>query len=115
MYKRQEEWWNIERALVNPPQFVNEEDLSILRALWADRLHETVGLRAFGLGPRHGAQVLERLARSGRLYVDSGDGLPLSEGGTRPARVGWRAVSYTHLDVYKRQLRPRSPRFTSPG
>ncbi|MGB4912895.1 MAG: helicase, partial [Candidatus Dechloromonas phosphoritropha] len=71
-----EEWWNIERALVNPPQFVNEEDLSILRALWADRLHETVGLRAFGLGPRHGAQVLERLARSGRLYVDSGDGLP---------------------------------------
>ena len=85
-----EEWWNIERALVNPPQFVNEEDLSILRALWADRLHETVGLRAFGLGPRHGAQVLERLARSGRLYVDSGDGLPLSEGGPRPARVGWR-------------------------
>jgi superfamily II DNA or RNA helicase len=85
-----EEWWNIERALVNPPQFVNEEDLGILRALWADRLHEVGGLRAFGLGPRQGAQVLERLTRSGRLYVDNGDGLPLGEGSPRPATVGWR-------------------------
>ncbi len=85
-----EEWWNIERALVNPPQFVSEEDLGVLRALWADRLHEAGGLRAFGLGPRQGVQVLERLARSGRLYVDNGDGLPLAEGSPRPARVAWR-------------------------
>ena len=85
-----EEWWNIERALVNAPQFVNEEDLGILRGLWADRLHDAGGLRAFGLGPRQGAQVLERLARSGRLYADNGDGLPLGEGSPRPARVGWR-------------------------
>jgi len=85
-----EEWWNIERALVNRPQFVNEEDLGILRALWGDRLHETGGLCAFGLGPRHGAAALERLVRSGRLYADDGDGLPLAEGGPRPARVGWR-------------------------
>jgi len=84
-----EEWWNIERALLSAPQFVNEDDLGILRALWADRLHET-GLRAFGLGPRHGAQALERLVASGRLYADNGDGLPLGEGERRPARVGWR-------------------------
>jgi superfamily II DNA or RNA helicase len=85
-----EEWWNIERALVSRPQFVNEEDLGILRALWGDRLHETGGLCAFGLGPRHGAAALERLVRSGRLYADDGDGLALAEGGPRPARVGWR-------------------------
>jgi hypothetical protein len=84
-----EEWWNIERALVSPPQFVTEEDLGILRPLWADRLHET-GLRAFGLGPKHGAEVLERLVASGRFYPDSGDGLPLGEGEPRPAEVGWR-------------------------
>jgi len=84
-----EEWWNVERALLNPPQFVNEEDLGILRLLWADRLHET-GLRAFGLAPRHGAETLQRLVDSGRLYTDNGDGLPLAEGGTRPAQVGWR-------------------------
>ena len=89
-----EEWWNVERALVNPPQFVNEEDLGILRGLWADRLHDAGGLRAFGLGPRQGAQVLERLACSGRLYADNGDGLPLGEGGLRPARVGWRVDAH---------------------
>lgn len=84
-----EEWWNVERALVNPPQFVSETDLGILRPLWADRLHET-GLRAFGLGPKHGAETLQRLIESGRFYVDNGDGLPLNEGAPRPASVGWR-------------------------
>ena len=84
-----EEWWNIERALINPPQFVSEADLGILRPLWADRLHET-GLRAFGLGPRHGAETLQRLVESGRFYVDNGDGLPLEEGQPRPATIGWR-------------------------
>ncbi len=84
-----EEWWNLERALVNPPQFVVEEDLGILRPLWADRLHET-GLRAFGLGPRHGAETLQLLVESGRFYANNGDGLPLREGGPRPAQVGWR-------------------------
>ena len=63
-----EEWWNVERALLNPPQFVNQEDLGILRLLWADRLHET-GLRAFGLAPRHGAETLQRLVESGRLFT----------------------------------------------
>ncbi len=84
-----EEWWNIERALINPPQFVSEDDLGILRLLWADRLHET-GLRAFGLGPKHGAEVLERLVHSGRFYPDSGDDLPLAAGEPRQATVGWR-------------------------
>ena len=84
-----EEWWNIERALLNPPQFVSETDLGILRPLWADRLHET-GLRAFGLGPRHGAETLQRLVESSRFYVDNGDGLPLEEGQPRPATIGWR-------------------------
>ena len=87
-----EEWWNVERALINPPQFVSEEDLAILRPLWADRLHET-GLRAFGLGPRHGAEVLERLVASGRFYPDTGDDLPLGAGEPRPASVGWRVDS----------------------
>jgi superfamily II DNA or RNA helicase len=87
-----EEWWSIERALVNPPQFVDDEDLGILRPLWADRLHET-RLRAFGLGPRHGAEALLRLVRSGRLHADNGDGLALEEGSPRPARIGWRVDS----------------------
>ena len=87
-----EAWWNVERALLNPPQFVDEDDLGILRALWADRLHET-RLRAFGLGPQAGADALARLGRSGRFYADNGDGLPLEVGDPRPATIAWRIDS----------------------
>jgi superfamily II DNA or RNA helicase len=83
-----EEWWKIDRALVTPPQFVNEEDLGILRLIWADRGHES-GLRAFALGPKHGAEALQRMAASHRLYPEDDLGLPLHLGATRPAGIGW--------------------------
>ncbi|MFZ2971585.1 MAG: DEAD/DEAH box helicase [Ferribacterium limneticum] len=84
-----EEWWKVDRALVTPPQFVNEEDLGILRLIWADRGHET-GLRAFGLGPKNGAEILQRMAASHRLYPEDDLGLPLNAGPTRPASIGWQ-------------------------
>ena len=84
-----EEWWKVDRALITPPQFVNEEDLAILRLIWAERSHET-GLRAFGLGPRHGAEILERMANSQRLYPQSSLVLPLHAGAPRPATIGWQ-------------------------
>ncbi|HLO63464.1 MAG TPA: SNF2-related protein, partial [Azonexus sp.] len=83
-----EEWWKVDRALVTPPQFVTEEDLGILRLIWADRGHET-GLRAFGLGPERGAEILQRMAASHRLYPEDDLGLPLNAGATRPASIGW--------------------------
>jgi superfamily II DNA or RNA helicase len=83
-----EEWWSIDRALIKPPQFVTEEDLGILRLLWAERTYET-GLRAFGLGPKHGNEVLLRMAQSGRLCpVDDPSPLHLAE--ARPASVVWQ-------------------------
>ncbi|MDR2837841.1 MAG: DEAD/DEAH box helicase [Azonexus sp.] len=84
-----EEWWKVDRALVAPPQYVNEEDLGILRLIWAERSHE-IGIRAFGLGPKHGAEILQRMAASHRLYAKSDLNLPLAEGETRPASVGWQ-------------------------
>jgi len=84
-----EEWWKVDRALVAPPQFVSEEDLGILRLIWAERGHET-GLRAFGLGPKHGAAILQRMAASHRLYPEDDLGLPLAEGAARPANIGWQ-------------------------
>jgi superfamily II DNA or RNA helicase len=84
-----EEWWKIDRALVAPPQFVNEEDLGILRLLWADRGHES-DLRAFGLGPKHGAEIMQRMAASHRLYPEDDLGLPLIIGTNRPASIGWQ-------------------------
>ena len=83
-----EEWWSIDRALIKPPQFVTEEDLGILRLLWADRTYET-GLRAFGLGPRHGNEVLQRMAQSGRL-CPADDPSPLHLADSRPAGVVWQ-------------------------
>lgn len=88
-----EEWWKIDRALITPPQFVNEEDLGILRLLWADRGHDS-GLRAFGLGPKHGAEALQRMARTGRLYPDDDMGLPVHPGLVRPASVGWKVDAH---------------------
>jgi superfamily II DNA or RNA helicase len=83
-----EEWWSIDRALIKPPQFVNEEDLGILRLLWAERTFET-GLRAFGLGPKHGNEVLLRMAQSGRL-CPLNDPAPLHLAEARPASVVWQ-------------------------
>ncbi|MDR0775372.1 MAG: hypothetical protein LBE81_01865 [Azonexus sp.] len=87
-----EEWWKVDRALITPPQFVGEEDLGILRLIWAERGHE-MGLRAFGLGPRHGAEILQRMAASHRLYPEDDLGLPLAVGATRPASIGWQIDS----------------------
>ncbi|MFZ2855139.1 MAG: DEAD/DEAH box helicase [Rhodocyclaceae bacterium] len=86
-----EEWWSIDRALIKPPQFVTEEDLGILRLLWADRTYET-GLRAFGLAPRHGNEVLQRMAQSGRL-CPADDPSPLHLAEARPASVVWQVDS----------------------
>ena len=83
-----DEWWNIDRTLVKPPNFVTEEDLGILRLLWAERTHET-GLRAFGLGPKHGSVLLQRMVQSGRLYP-ADDFAPLQQGEVRPASVVWQ-------------------------
>ena len=90
-----EEWWAIDSALLKPPPFVVEEDLAILRLLWADRAHDS-GLRAFGLGPERGADVLQRMAQSGRLFPST-DCSPLRLAASRPATVSWR------LDVNGRQ------------
>ena len=70
-----EEWWSIDRALIKSPPFVTDEDTSILRLLWAERAHDT-GLRAFGLGPKHGAEILRKLAKTGR-FCPANDFSPL--------------------------------------
>jgi mRNA-degrading endonuclease RelE of RelBE toxin-antitoxin system len=70
-----DELWTIDRALSKPPRFVSDEDRPILRLLWAERSFDT-GLRAFGLGPKHGGEVLQLMAESGRLCRKD-DCLPL--------------------------------------
>ena len=87
-----EEWWSIDRALLKPPPFVTEADLGIFRLLWSERAHDT-GLRAFGLGQWHGAQILQQMVQTGRLY-SAIDFSPLLLAGPRPASVGWRVNNH---------------------
>ena len=100
-----EEWWKVDRALVTPPQFVTEEDLGILRLLWAERNHDS-GLRAFGIGPKHGAEILRRAAATHRLYAAGDLSMPLQAGETRPASVGWQVDA---RGLQRPALKPEPP------
>ena len=83
-----EECWAIDRVLAKPPAFANEADLTILRLLWADRVYDC-GLRAFGLGPQHGAEVLRQMLLTERLYP-ANDFSPFLLAQSRPASLSWR-------------------------
>ena len=89
-----EAWWEIDRAFTKPPPFVSEQDVDILRLLWDERLDDC-GLRAFSLGRRHGADLLQRLIRTGRFALAT-DLSPLLQGEARPGSFGWRIDSQGH-------------------
>ena len=91
---RLEEWSNVERALIKPPQFVTEEDLPILRLLWQQRDRHDY----FPVKGAHGNEILTRLLQSGRLffmeamaashYLES-EPVHLRPGKARKAHMGW--------------------------
>lgn len=83
-----EEWWSIERALLNTPQFVQEDDLPILHHLWSAR-NQPSGLRAYGLGDKQAGEMLARIVASGRLYFENELDIPLREGAERIGSLGW--------------------------
>ncbi|PIV15581.1 MAG: helicase [Gallionellales bacterium CG03_land_8_20_14_0_80_55_15] len=93
---KMEEWSNVERALIKPPQFVGEEDLPILRLLWRQR-DKYDGDIAMGA---NGHEILNVLLGSGRLFFMermAASGFVLSEpvrltlGKERAARLDWGA------------------------
>ncbi len=91
-----EEWSNMERALIKPPQFVGEEDLPILRLLWKQR-EKYDGNIVMG---KQGHEILTILLASGRFYCMervAGNRYVLSapvrlkQGGVREAKLDWGA------------------------
>jgi len=82
-----EDLWGLDRILSKAQRYLGDEDRPILRQLWAERAFDT-GLRAFGLGPQNGEEVLKLMAQSGRLFLRD-DFSPLSLGAARPATVDW--------------------------
>ncbi|WP_246167872.1 DEAD/DEAH box helicase [Propionivibrio limicola] len=93
-----EEWWALDRVFDKPPAYVTEEDLDILRLLWADRSHG-VGLRAFGLSPQGGGAILLAMANSGRLCAAS-DLSPLLLAEKRSAELKWRPDARGHQQPF---------------
>ncbi len=82
-------WTGFERALTNTPQFVDEDDLGILRLLWTSRARERYSDTLL-LEPRHGDEVLRRLLACGRWLMDRDSRLPWRQGKDRPAVLAWR-------------------------
>jgi len=112
---RMEEWNNVERALVRPPQFITEEDLSVLRLLWKQRDKHNY----FPVRGAQGNEILTRLLGSGKLFfMESLAGnsylktepVHLKQGKVRKAHLAWgaddagrmvpRVVSNTAIEVF---------------
>jgi superfamily II DNA or RNA helicase len=81
-------WVLTERALIQPPQFVEEDDLSILRLLWAGRnasFHQS-----FSLAQKKGAELLEKLLAS-RRFIAGDPPVLLNAGPPRESGIIWQA------------------------
>jgi superfamily II DNA or RNA helicase len=83
------DWNNVERALIQPPKFINEDDLVILRLLWAHRSKARYTLD-FPLRGRAGEECLNYMLNSGRLLADQHGLQPFGLGEPRPAKLNWR-------------------------
>ena len=90
------QWNGIERALVQPPQFVSEEDVAILRLLWAQRGRDYYSDTLPLIG-RHGDEILRRMLATGRALFDSDQHVPLKLGEARGASIVWQPDSMGRL------------------
>ncbi len=101
-------WHNIERALIQPTQFVDEADLQILRTL-----RRLAGGRDFwGTLPLNAAfpgDTVQQMCETGRLWLAATEErhgqfgrvptgyVPLTGGKPRPATVGWRRNEFAQI------------------
>ena len=97
--QKHENWNNVERAITNPPSFVNDEDMTILPLLWAMRDKNTYS-GSFSLSGDKGEIALQRMQASGRLrYGDEGQ-VMLNAGARRSASLQWQTDG--HLRTHAR-------------
>jgi len=100
--RRGQPWNNIERAMLQPPQFVDEADLAIFRPLW-QWARQAVGSywQNLPFDRALAAQALEAMLPTGRTWFVQAEHLhaptatwhftPLKAGGPRPGSLAWRA------------------------
>ena len=83
-------WYNHEQALVKPPSFTDEADLSVFRAL--RRLGRDSAYHLIRFQGAHGAQLLDALVETGRGYLAADEHhplRPLARGDERDPKVSW--------------------------
>jgi len=90
-----EPWDNVDRALLNPPKFVREDDLALLRLLWLARSRDGYG--GYGLSGGNGALAMECMLATGRCFARDAEGdvagTPLRLGRPRPGTIQWEPRS----------------------
>ncbi|HQT30633.1 MAG TPA: DEAD/DEAH box helicase [Thiobacillus sp.] len=94
-----DEWLNVERALTNPPSFVNDEDMTILPLLWAMR-DKHAYLPSLTLKGDKGETALQRMLASGRLCYDAANPVPLRAGDPRAALLHWQTDAQQHIRAH---------------
>lgn len=91
-----EAWSNVEKALLKPPLFVTDVDLSLLRLLWRQRDK----YEGFVLSSEYGTETLTRLLETERFCLSKSSDLEesllkravaLKRGEIREARLDWGA------------------------
>jgi superfamily II DNA or RNA helicase len=87
-----EDWHNIERAIANPPSFVNDEDMTILPLLWSMRDKKMYNDN-FLLHGDKGEIALQRMQASKRLFYLENKPIQLHTGAIRSASLQWQTDS----------------------
>ena len=90
-----DDWNNVERAITNPPSFVQEDDLTILPLLWSQRDRQAWA-DTFPLTGDKGETVLQRMLASGRLFYAGDELQPLHAAPNRPATLQWPTDASQH-------------------
>ena len=90
-----DDWNNVERAISNPPSFVQEDDLAILPLLWSQRDRQAWAA-VFPLKDGKGETVLQRMLASGRLFYAGDELQPLHAAPSRPATLQWNTDARQH-------------------
>ena len=97
-----DEWNNVENALLKPPQFINEDDLAILRLLWLGR--SKGGYGGFSLSGANGGTALASMIATGRLaMLDAQSYKPgplLRQGSARAGSVQWQPDAGNRLQAH---------------
>ncbi|SKC94695.1 DEAD/DEAH box helicase [Paraburkholderia hospita] len=101
--KLDDPWYNVEKALVQPPKFVTADDLPVLRGLWfgPSRSYHSNSFRLDGAA---GTETMEKVIATGRAFVSlttsivqAGEIHALRPGSSRPGQIEWRTQADTSV------------------